>query len=197
VVSKDIDRLINIIARLPGMGERSAVRIVVHLLKQKHTVMETLVSSLTRVHQKSLKCEVCNNVDIVSPCAICSNTKRDRSLLCVVTSIHDMWSIERIGFYKGIYHVIGGKLSAIDGIGPEDIGMDRLNQRIAGGNIKEVILAMSVDIEGQTTMLFVRDSIKSPNVEITTLSHGVPVGGEFDYLDDGTIVTAFSERKRI
>jgi recombination protein RecR len=195
--SRDISRLVNIIGRLPGMGERSAARIVVHLLKQKHTVMESLIGSLSDIYKRSIKCNVCNNVDTSSPCNICSNPRRDKSLLCVVASMSDLWSIERVGFYKGVYHIINGKLSAINGISPDNIGIDKLNQRICEENICEVIIAMSADIDGQTTMFFIKDNIKNPSVKVTTLSHGMPVGGELDYLDDGTIVTAFSERKHV
>jgi recombination protein RecR len=195
--SSEIERLIGIIGRLPGMGGRSAHRIIVHLLKRKNTVMESLLSSLSEVYKKSVTCQICNNVSTSSPCNICSDIKRDRSILCVVSNISDLWSIERAGFYKGLYHVIGGKLSAIDGVRPEDLDVLRLKKRIIEEQIKEVIIAMSADIDGQTTMFFVRDNIKNECPKITTLSHGMPIGGEFDYLDEGTIIAAFSERKDI
>lgn len=195
--SSEIERLISIIGRLPGMGGRSASRVVIHLLKRKHTVMENLIVTLSDVYKKSIKCEVCNNIDLKSPCSICSNHRRDDSIICVVSSISDLWSIERAGFYKGLYHVIGGKLSAIDGVTPSDLDIVNLKRRIINEGIKEVIIAMSADIDGQTTMFFIKDNIKETKVKITTLSHGMPVGGEFDYLDDGTIVAAFAERKDI
>lgn len=195
--SSDIERLISVISRFPGMGGRSAHRIVVHLLKRKHTVMETLISSLSDVYKKSVICERCNNVDTKSPCSICDDHKRDKSLICVAANISDVWSIERAGFYRGIYHIIGGKLSAIDGVRPEDLDVDKLYRRIIDEKIQEVIIATSADIDGQTTMFFIKDIIKNTGVKITTLSHGMPVGGEFDYLDDGTIIAAFTERKDI
>lgn len=159
--------------------------------------MDNLISALSEVYKKAIQCEICNNIDLKSPCSICRDEQRDRSVLCVVSSISDLWSIERAGFYKGIYHIIGGKLSAIDGVMPEDLDIDNLRRRVSEGGITEVIIAMSADIDGQTTMFFIKDNIRDTNVKITTLSHGMPVGGEFDYLDDGTIVAAFAERKDI
>lgn len=195
--SSEIDRLVGMIGRLPGMGGRSASRVVVHLLKRKHTVMDNLISTLSDVYKRAIQCGVCHNVDLKSPCSVCSDQKRDKSTICVVATISDLWSIERAGFYRGVYHVIGGKLSAIDGVMPSDLDIDNLKRRISKEEINEVIIAMSADIDGQTTMFFIKDSIKDTNVKITTLSHGMPVGGEFDYLDDGTIVAAFAERKGV
>ncbi len=195
--SPDIEKLISIIEKFPGMGRRSASRTVVHLLKYKHSIMETFINVLKDVYSKSVKCEICNNIDTSQPCRICLDTKRDKSSLCVVATLSDLWSIERTGFYKGLYYVTGGKLSAIDGITPQNLNTDNLKKRIIEEDIKEVIIAMSADIDGQTTMFFIKDSIKDTGVKITTLSHGMPIGGDFDYLDEGTIVAAFTERKAI
>jgi recombination protein RecR len=195
--SYEIERLISVICRLPGMGERSAHRIVVHLLNKKNTVMENLISTLSDVFKNATVCQVCNNICTSSPCNVCSDRKRDRSVICVVANISDLWFIERAGFYNGVYHVLGGKLSAIDGVRPDDLDILKLKKRIVEENPKEIIIAMSADIDGQTTMFFVRDCIRDTIDKITTLSHGMPIGGDFDYLDEGTIIAAFSNRKSI
>lgn len=195
--SFEIDRLINIVSRLPGMGQRSACRVVVHLLKRKHSVMENLIKTLSATYNNSVVCEICNNIDTVSPCRICANLKRDHMIVCVVSDVSDIWSVERAGFYKGTYHVLGGKLSAIDGVKPSDLSIEKLVSRIKNGDISEVIMAMSADIDGQTTMFFVRDRIKDLGCKITVLSHGMPVGGELEQLDEGTIITAFNQRRDI
>lgn len=193
----EIGRLITIISRLPGMGNRSANRIVVHLLKKRNTVLESLIRSLSSVHADAKVCQICNNIDISSPCSICLDHKRDSDTLCVISDISDLWSIERAGGYRGKYHVLGGKLSAVEGIRPCDLNIDTLSNRIEKEAIKEVIIAMSADLDGQTTMFFIHDIVKSFGIKITTLAHGVPVGGELDYLDDGTIITAFNQRREI
>lgn len=197
--SAEIDRLISNISRLPGMGAKSASRIVVHLLRKKQTVMDSLIRSLVDVYENSKICEVCGNVDVVSPCFVCSDHKRDNSTICVVADISDLWSIERAGFFRGKYHVLGNKLSAIDGITPDDLNISGLYDRIksSNGEIKEVIIAMSADLDGQTTMFFINDRIKNLGVKITTLSHGVPIGSELEYLDEGTIIAAFNQRRDI
>jgi recombination protein RecR len=180
------------------MGYRSAVRFVVYLLRKKHTAMKYIIDTLQRVYDNSAICEICGNVDVSNVCAICSNQKRDDSTLCVVADIADLWSIERIGFYSGKYHVLGGKLSAVNGVLPSDLSVDKLCERIVStGTVKEVIMATSADIDGQATALFVNDRIKNLNVQVTILAHGVPVGGELEYLDNGTIIAAFKQRHDI
>ncbi|MDR1488492.1 MAG: recombination mediator RecR [Holosporales bacterium] len=194
--SPEIERLIGIISRFPGMGTRSAHRVVLYLLKNKKTIMENLINTSNEVYQKSIVCNICNNIDTRSPCRICASQKRDLGIICVISSISDLWSIERAGFYNGTYHIIGGKLSAVDGVRPEDLGLEKLRERLKNSTINEVIIAMSADIDGQTTMFFIKDCLKNiENIRITTLSHGMPIGGEFEYLDDGTIIAAFNERK--
>lgn len=193
--SGDIEKLISQFARFPGMGSRSALRSVIYLLKKKETVMASFIRSLESVYSNSKICEICGNIDNVSPCHICCDKKRDNSIICVVADISDLWFIERAGFYKGLYHVLGNKLSAINGVSPEDLNIDNLLKRLLG--VHEVIIAMSADLDGQTTMFFVNDKIKDLELKVTTLSHGVPIGSELEYLDDGTIIAAFSQRRDI
>ncbi|MDR2666897.1 MAG: recombination mediator RecR [Holosporales bacterium] len=194
----DIEKLISCFSRLPGFGYRMATRVVLHLLKKKHTVMSSFVKLLANVYENSKVCEVCGNVDVKPVCSICLNNKRDDSTICIVTDVADLWSIEKIGFFRGRYHVLGNKLSAIDGITPEDLSIAKLYERIkSSSSINEVIIAMSADIDGQTTMFFVKDKIKDLNIKITTLSHGVPIGSELESLDDGTIIAAFNHRRDI
>ena len=193
--SGDIEKLISQFSRFPVMGSRSALRSVIYLLKKKETLMASFIKNLEFVYSNSKVCEICGNIDNSSPCHICSDKKRDNSVICVVSDISDLWSIERAGFYRGLYHVLGNKLSAINGVSPEDLNIDNLMKRIV--NVKEVIIAMSADLDGQTTMFFVNDKIKYLGVKVTTLSHGIPIGSELEYLDDGTIVAAFSQRRDI
>jgi recombination protein RecR len=179
------------------MGYRSAVRLVVYLLRKKHTALKYLIDVLGRVYDSSVVCEVCGNIDVSSICSICSDSKRDSSTICVIPGIADLWSIERTGFYKGKYHVLGGKLSAVNGVLPSDLNISGLYKRISEGEVSEIIMAMSADIDGQATAFFINDKIKDLGVRVTTLSHGVPVGGELEYLDDGTIIAALKQRHDI
>jgi recombination protein RecR len=157
--------------------------------------MASLMRSLSDVHDGSAVCELCGNIDDMSPCSICSDNRRDGSALCVVCDISDLWAIEKSGVFKGSYHVLGGKLSALDGITPESLSVGPLRERIRKNNdICEIIFAMSADMDGQTTMFFVKDRIEEFGLKMTTLSHGIPTGGDLDYLDDGTIITAFKQR---
>jgi recombination protein RecR len=184
------------------MGFRSAMRVVVHLLKRRNTVMDHLIKSLFDVFENATECEICGNMDVKPVCFVCSDKKRDFSTLCVVSDIADLWAIERTGFYRGRYHVLGGKLSAIDGVRPEDLDIERLCGRISDSAknpdddeiIREVIIAMSADLDGQTTMFFVKDKMKELNIKITTLSHGVPIGSDLEGLDEGTLIAAFKNR---
>ena len=192
----NIGKLIEIIGRFPGFGERSAQRLVVHLLKKKNTTMRSFIDLLNAVYENSVKCNICNNIDVTPLCSICSSVKRDKSILCVVADISDLWAIERAGFYNGVYHVIGGKLSAIDGIGPENLDMDGLKKRLEQQNdIKEIIIAMSTDMDGKTTTFYIQDQLKNFNIKISVIAHGMPIGSEFDYLDNNTIIAAFTDRR--
>jgi recombination protein RecR len=178
------------------MGSRSAARIVIHLLKKKGTVMDSLIRSLSSVYNNSITCEICGNIDERSPCSICSDNKRDGSILCVVCDIQDLWAIEKSGVFMGGYHVLGGKLSALDGVTPEDLSVHPLRDRLnKNRQIQEVVFAMSADMDGQTTMFFVKDRIRGLDVRMTTLSQGIPMGGDLEYLDDGTIIAAFNQRR--
>lgn len=191
----ELDKLISIVSRFPGMGARSASRVVIYLLNKKDIVMSKLIDSLTEVYKNSKVCEICNNIDVSSPCSVCLNVKREEKIICVVSDISDLWSIERADFFKGKYHVLGGKLSAVLGVKPEDLDIAGLYNRIKKENIEEVIIAMSTDLDGQTTTYFINEKIKDLNVKITTLSCGVPIGGELESLDDGTIIAAFNQRR--
>ncbi len=193
----EIERLVSYFSRFPGMGSRSALRVVLHLLKRKNTVLRTVISSLSDLYNNCKVCEICGNIDVITPCAICSNKHRDSSTLCVVEGIADLWTIERAGFYNGKYHVLGNKLSAVEGITPDDINISGLYNRLAQGDIKEVIMALSADLDGQTTLFFIKDKIENLGVKITTLSQGIPIGSDLEYLDNGTILAAFSQRRGI
>ena len=198
MIGTEIEKLINEISKLPGLGRRSAQRVALYLLKNKEYSLLPLVSSLKQAEQKIINCEVCNNIDIVNPCSLCSNSKRDNKTICVVEDVSDLWTFERIGFYKGMYHILGGSLSAINGIGTDDLNITKLIQRIKEQSVKEVILALSTTIEGQTTSHVIADKLESiENLEVTRLAQGVPMGGEVHYLDENTLNAAFQSRKKI
>lgn len=194
---RKIETLIYRLSRLPGMGSRSAVRVLVCLLKKKETVMRSLIDSLVDVFENTKVCEICNNIDVLSPCSICSDRKRDEKTICVVCDIADLWTIERAGFFRGKYHILGGKLSAVMGMTPDDLDIAGLCRRITDEKIEEVIIAMSADIDGKTTIFYINEQIKNLNVKVTMLSHGVPIGGELENLDNGTLIAAFDQRKGI
>ena len=191
----EIERLIQLLARLPGLGPRSARRAVLHLLKKKDALLLPLAASLREVGDSVHACSVCGNLDTRDPCAICTDTRRDEGLLCVVESVADLWALERAGVFRGRYHVLGGTLSALDGIGPADLNVDSLVARVQSGRVKEVIIATNATVEGQTTAHYITDRIAPSGVQISRLAHGVPVGGELDYLDDGTLGAALKARR--
>ena len=196
--SSEIDKLVNEISKLPGLGRKSAQRIALYLLKNKEHVLLPFVQSLNQANQKIVNCETCDNIDMISPCNICNNLKRDIKTICIVEDVSDLWTFERIGFYRGVYHVLGGSLSAINGIGIDELNIQKLIQRIQNQKVKEIILALSTTIEGQTTSHVIADKLKSfNNLEITRLAQGVPLGGEVHYLDDNTLNAAFQTRKKI
>ena len=190
-----VERLIELLARLPGLGPRSARRAVLHLLKKKDALLLPLAASLREVGDSVHACSVCGNLDTRDPCAICTDTRRDEGLLCVVESVADLWALERAGVFRGRYHVLGGTLSALDGIGPADLNVDGLVARVQSGRVKEVIIATNATVEGQTTAHYITDRIAPSGVQISRLAHGVPVGGELDYLDDGTLGAALKARR--
>lgn len=190
-----IDALIKQVSRLPGLGPRSARRIVLHLLKNRYEKLDPLIQFLQQAQENIRTCGVCGNLDLTDPCGLCADKKRDETLLCVVEDVDDLWAFERIGFFRGYYHILGGVLSALDGVGPDQLRLRSLEKRIHSGHIKEVVLALNATIDGQTTAHYVQKILKSqPDLKITHLSYGVPVGGELDYLDEGTIQTAFQGR---
>ena len=191
----EIERLKQLLARLPGLGPRSARRAALYLIKRKETLLMPLASALAQAGESVRACARCGNLDSADPCAICADPKRDETTLCVVEDVADLWALERAGVFHGRYHVLGGTLSALDGVGPAELSIDMLMARVAGGNLKEVIVATNATVEGQTTAHYVTDRLAKSGVAVTRLAHGVPVGGELDYLDDGTLGAALRARR--
>ncbi len=192
-----LDVLVKQLSSLPGLGRRSAKRIALHLLTHKDSQMFPLAKSLSHVGEIIQTCESCGNLDEGDICRICRDPKRDRDTLCVVASVADLWAIERTRSFKGIYHVLGGVLSALDGVSPKDLSIEPLLANIRENNAKEIILALSATVDGQSTAHYITDLIENPDIKITRLAHGMPVGGELDYLDDGTISTALKARAHL
>ncbi len=190
-----LNHLIRMLASLPGLGNRSARRIALHLLGKRTGMMIPLADALKRAAQDIKECPECGNLDMIQPCGICLAPARDRSKICVVAQVSDLWALERTGAYKGLYHVLGGLLSAIDGIGPEDLKISRLVARSENETVQEIILALSATVDGQSTAHYIADHLDAGALAITRLAHGMPVGGELDYLDDGTITTALKSRR--
>ena len=190
----EILRLIELISRLPGLGPRSARRVALFLLKRRDTLLKPLADALAEAGEKIERCKVCGNFDTVQPCAVCQAGGRDDALVCVVEDVPDLWALERGGAFRGRYHVLGGVLSAIDGITPDDLNIPSLVTRVDAGGIREVILALNATVDGQTTAHYVAELLEGKGVSVTRLAHGVPVGGELDYLDEGTITTALKSR---
>ena len=191
----EIEALIRYLGKLPGLGPRSARRIALALIKRRESMMEPLIRALTAAANTVKICETCGNFDSASPCSICTDPRRDRTMICVVEDVADVWAMERTAAYRGLYHVTGGLLSPLDGIGPSDLKVDKLIRRIREVHITEAILALSATVEGQTTAHYFAERLKETGVQISGLAHGVPVGGELDYLDDGTISAAFKARR--
>lgn len=192
-----LDLLIKQLSSLPGLGSRSARRIALHLLTHKEKLMLPLAKNLSHTADIMQICDSCGNLDEGPICRICRDPKRDRQTVCVVASVADLWAVERTHSYKGIYHVLGGVLSALDGVGPDDLTIQSLLTNIHDNNIQEVILALSATVDGQSTAHYIVDQIQNPNIKITRLAHGMPVGGELDYMDDGTISTALRARANL
>lgn len=189
-----IENLSKIISKLPGMGPRVAKRVVLHLAGNKEKTLLPLIENLQALFDKIHNCEICGNLDEGRVCGICSNNNRDEKLICIVEEVADLWAIERAENYKGRYHILGGKLSAISGINIEDLNLEQLFRRLRNSEVKEVIIATSATIDGQTTAHFLSESLKDFEVKVTRLAHGIPVGSELDYLDEGTISIAFKTR---
>jgi recombination protein RecR len=194
-VSPEIERLITLLAKLPGLGPRSARRAALDLLKKPDVLMKPLALAMGEAAERISTCRVCGNVDAQNPCHICVAPGRDIATLCVVQDVADLWAMERAGAFRGRYHILGGTLSALDGIRPEDLNIASLIDRASDDTIKEVILAMNATVDGQTTAHYITDHLANANVQVSRLAHGVPVGGELDYLDDGTISAAMKSRR--
>ena len=193
-----IERLISDISKLPGIGRRSAQRIALHLLKNKNRSLLPLIETLKSSHDLISECEKCGNVDMINPCNICSNINRDKESICIIEDISDLWTFERTGFYRGLYHVLGGSLSALNGIGLNELNINKLVKRIEENKISEVILALSTTMEGQTTSHVIADKLEFfKDLTVTKLAQGIPIGGEGHYLDENTLNTAFQNRKKI
>ncbi|MEJ8570887.1 recombination mediator RecR [Microbaculum marinum] len=192
--SPELDRLIQLLARLPGLGPRSARRAVLHLIQKREQLLLPLADALAAAAERITICSTCGNVDTVDPCAICSDPRRDKATICVVEQVSDLWALERAQATKGHYHVLGGTLSPLDGIGPDDLRIADLIGRAGNPAVSEIILAVNATVEGQTTAHYITDLLHETGVRVTRLAHGVPVGGELDYLDDGTLAAAMRSR---
>ena len=197
MASPEIEALTTALARLPGFGPRSARRAVLHLLKKREVALKPLRAALERVDERLATCSTCGNVDTADPCAICTDPRRDARALCVVEEVADLWALDRSRLFPGRFHVLGGRLSALDGVRPEDLAIDRLVARLEAGGVDEVVLAMNATLEGQTTAHYVAERIERFPVRVTQLAHGLPVGGELDYLDEGTLAQALRARRPV
>ena len=193
----DLTHLIQLLAKLPGLGPRSARRAALFLLKRRESLMEPLAAAMAETARRIRPCGICGNLDTADPCAVCRDPKRDAGLVCVVEDVADLWAIERTGAYAGRYHVLGGTLSALEGIGPEELHIGALLERCTAGGVREVIPAMNATVEGQTTAHYIMDRLAGSAVVLSRLAHGVPVGGELDYLDEGTLAAALAARQTL
>ncbi len=197
MASPEIETLTQALSRLPGLGPRSARRAVLHLLKKRETALDPLLRALEAVSERLATCSTCGNVDTLDPCAVCADPRRDTRQLCVVEEVADLWALERSRLFPGKFHVLGGKLSALDGVRPEDLAIDSLVTRIAAGGVDEVVLAMNATLEGQTTAHYIAERLEGYPIRLTQLAHGLPVGGELDYLDEGTLAQALRARRPV
>ncbi len=193
----EIERVVQLLARLPGLGHRSARKAVLTLLKRRQDLLIPLSDALRVAADKLVDCAECGNIDTVSPCTVCADARRDRSTIVVVEDVSDLWALERADAVKGLYHVLGGHLSPLDGIGPEALNIPRLIERAHAPEVREIILALNVTVEGQSTGHYLMDALQGADVELTRLAQGVPVGGELDYLDEGTLAAAMRSRRKL
>lgn len=191
----EIERLIQLLAKLPGLGPRSARRAALYLIKNRERLLVPMASAMEEAREKVTICSECGNVDTVDPCTLCTDHRRDRTIICVVEEVGDLWALERAGAWSGLYHVLGGTLSAIEGVRPEDLAITSLIERAGQGGVKEVVLALNATVEGQTTAHYITDKLKALGIAASRLAHGVPVGGELDYLDEGTLTQAIRARR--
>ena len=197
MASQEIDNLTRALSRLPGLGPRSARRAVLWLVKRRETSLAELLDALGTVRERLVECQTCGNVDTADPCGICADPRRDSRSLCVVEDVADLWALDRSRLFAGRYHVLGGRLSALDGVRPEDLKIAGLIGRVAAGGIDEVVLAMNATLEGQTTAHYIAERLENYPVRLTGLAHGLPVGGELDYLDEGTLAQALRARRPV
>lgn len=193
--ARDIEALIGLMARLPGLGPRSARRAVLHLLKKRGALMAPLAAQMAHVAATARECAACGNIGTADLCDICASDRRSEAEICVVEDVADLWAMERGQSFTGRYHVLGGTLSALDAVGPEELGIPKLVERVRSGAVREVILALAATVDGQTTAHYVADALAGTGVTVTSLAQGVPIGGELDYLDDGTIQAALRARR--
>ena len=194
VAGPEIERLIQLLARLPGLGPRSARRAALHLIRKREQLLGPLAEAMQVARERVVTCAICGNVDTRDPCTVCLDARRDPTMIVVVESVADLWALERAGAIRARYHVLGGVLSPLDGVGPSDLAIAPLVARVAAGGVSEVILAVNATVDGQTTAHYVTDCLAEYPLKVTRLAHGVPVGGELDYLDDGTIAAAMRQR---
>lgn len=197
MASQEIEKLASALARLPGLGPRSARRAVLWLVKRRESALPVLLEALDALREGLSECPICGNVDTQNPCGICADPRRDARLLCVVEDVADLWALDRARLFTGHYHVLGGRLSALDGVRPEDLSIGALLGRVQAGGIDEVVLAMNATLEGQTTAHYIAERLEGMPVRITQLAHGLPVGGELDYLDEGTLAQALRARRPV
>ncbi|HHN66602.1 MAG TPA: recombination protein RecR [Thermopetrobacter sp.] len=195
LAGSEIDRVIQLLARLPGLGPRSARRAVLHLMKHRASLLQPLAEALAAAGEAIRACAECGNLDVSDPCAVCADPKRRDDVICVIGDVADLWALERAGVFAGRYHVTGGLLSPLDGVGPDDLNLEALRRRAADEKVREVILALDATVEGQATGHYIADLLADVDVTITRLAHGVPVGGELDYLDEGTLAAALKARR--
>ena len=197
MASQEIEKLASALARLPGLGPRSARRAVLWLVKRRESALPVLLEALDALREGLSECPICGNVDTQNPCGICADPRRDARLLCVVEDVADLWALDRARLFTGHYHVLGGRLSALDGVRPEDLSIGALLGRVQAGGIDEVVLSMNATLEGQTTAHYIAERLEGMPVRITQLAHGLPVGGELDYLDEGTLAQALRARRPV
>lgn len=193
----EIESLIALLARLPGLGPRSARRAALHLIKKREQLLTPLARAMAEAAEKIVVCRECGNLDTISPCTICQDPRRDAAMICVVEEVGDLWALERAGVIGARYHVLGGTLSPLDGVGPQDLNIAKLIERAQGGDVTEVLLALNATVEGQATAHYISAELESVGLTVSRLAHGVPVGGELDYLDEGTLAAAIKSRRPV
>jgi recombination protein RecR len=197
VSGPEIERVVQLLARMPGLGPRSARKAALALLKKRNELLLPLSQALAMAFEKIVECPICGNLDTVSPCSLCQDPRRDRSLIVVVEEIGDLWALERAGVVSGLYHVLGGHLSPLDGVGPDKLNIAPLIERAGAGEVKEILLALNATVEGQSTAHYLTEQLEITGVVVSRLAQGVPVGGELDYLDEGTLAAAIKSRRRV